>query len=306
VGLLQSMSETGDFDHCYYNELCRIRVEDLSDFNHLISNLLYIIFGLTFIIIVYWRSVTLFNRKQYRAIHRGLCVPFGAYIAMGMSLMMEGVLSSAYHFCPSSSTFQFGKEELRSPHRCSQPMGILNSFPIPSSRRCFHVCHCRHLALNYSSVEVPCESFRVKNNSNLLDLNFENLNGDSNFLHSRTKAFLLLTILTIISALFYVIEGKYDEGKATIARLIFAGVHILFTASYCLGLYYHGTIKDANGSLRLCRIHKISYCHSTQFILSTGKWMLGFYKGVTFALMPTRLRLKLSGTPFKVTPNVIS
>lgn len=64
---------------------------------------------------------------------------------------------------------------------------------------------------------------------------------------------MLLTILTIFSAIFYIIEGNWEEENARIARLGFAGVQVIFTASYCIGLYYHGSIKDSKGFLfRIC------------------------------------------------------
>jgi hypothetical protein len=65
--------------------------------------------------------------------------------------------------------------------------------------------------------------------------------------HYRTKAFVLLTILTVVSALFYVIETSGSEMAALGARLGFATIHILFMATYALAVYYHGSLKDAQG-----------------------------------------------------------
>lgn len=39
----------------------------------------------------------------------GIPQHYGLFYAMGIALMMEGVLSASYHFCPSHNNFQFGK-----------------------------------------------------------------------------------------------------------------------------------------------------------------------------------------------------
>lgn len=38
----------------------------------------------------------------------GIPKHFGLFYAMGIALMMEGVLSACYHVCPNYSNFQFG------------------------------------------------------------------------------------------------------------------------------------------------------------------------------------------------------
>ena len=40
----------------------------------------------------------------------GIPQHFGLFYAMGLSLMMEGILSGCYHVCPSYSNYQFGEE----------------------------------------------------------------------------------------------------------------------------------------------------------------------------------------------------
>lgn len=45
----------------------------------------------------------------------GIPKHFGLFYAMGIALMMEGVLSACYHVCPNYSNFQFGKMNFFSP-----------------------------------------------------------------------------------------------------------------------------------------------------------------------------------------------
>jgi hypothetical protein len=108
------------------------------DFNHIYSNIGYIICGPVFMFIVYLRQVTVEkisnnngtsplsslevgylgasektgNSTQWipRApwdISKGVFVHHGLFYAMGFSLFMTGVMSSAYHICPNQNNFQF-------------------------------------------------------------------------------------------------------------------------------------------------------------------------------------------------------
>ena len=43
--------------------------------------------------------------------HYGIPQHFGLFYAMGIALVMEGVLSACYHVCPSYSNFQFGESD---------------------------------------------------------------------------------------------------------------------------------------------------------------------------------------------------
>ena len=100
---------TGNQDLCYYNFLCSHPLFFLSDFNHVFSNLGYILLGLLFIFIVYMREK--YDDSLYHN-DRGFGIPqhYGLFYAMGFALMMEGVLSGSYHLCPNHSNFQFGKQ----------------------------------------------------------------------------------------------------------------------------------------------------------------------------------------------------
>ena len=51
----QALTETGNNDLCYYNFLCSFPMGDVQDFNHLLSNIGYVAFGLTFVGIVFYR-----------------------------------------------------------------------------------------------------------------------------------------------------------------------------------------------------------------------------------------------------------
>lgn len=97
---------TGNQDLCYYNFLCAHPLGLLSDFNHVFSNLGYIVLGLLFILLTYFREHKEYDEERNKSF--GIPQHYGLFYAMGAALMMEGVLSGSYHVCPNHSNFQFG------------------------------------------------------------------------------------------------------------------------------------------------------------------------------------------------------
>uniref|UniRef100_A0A1B6JLN8 SID1 transmembrane family member 1 n=1 Tax=Homalodisca liturata TaxID=320908 RepID=A0A1B6JLN8_9HEMI len=99
----QVLYETGNQDLCYYNFLCSHRLFFMSDFNHVFSNIGYLLFGLLFIGLTYRRQ----RISHAVGSHLGIPYHYGMFYALGVALCMEGVLSACYHLCPNHSNFQF-------------------------------------------------------------------------------------------------------------------------------------------------------------------------------------------------------
>jgi len=68
----------------------------------------------------------------------GVPTQYGVFYALGISLAMEGALSSAYHLCPNQSTFQFGKLNRQKIKLGKYAFLIFQKFLI--FRHMFHVC----------------------------------------------------------------------------------------------------------------------------------------------------------------------
>ncbi|XP_055337840.1 SID1 transmembrane family member 1-like isoform X2 [Paramacrobiotus metropolitanus] len=100
---------TGNEDICYYNFSCANTVGVLSDFNHILSNVGYVLLGLLFILLV--RRKSIFTSKLRQTVPRldeyGIPSQVGLFYGMGMALTMEGIMSACYHVCPSYNNFQF-------------------------------------------------------------------------------------------------------------------------------------------------------------------------------------------------------
>ncbi|XP_044759074.1 SID1 transmembrane family member 1-like isoform X2 [Coccinella septempunctata] len=96
------VNKTGNQDLCYYNFFCAHPLLGFSDFNHIFSNIAYILLGGLFMFVVLHRHNTIPERQ-------GVGIPehYGIYYAMGVSLIIEGLLSACYHICPSQSNYQF-------------------------------------------------------------------------------------------------------------------------------------------------------------------------------------------------------
>ncbi|XP_045770091.1 SID1 transmembrane family member 1-like isoform X1 [Maniola jurtina] len=95
--------QTGDQDVCYYNFLCAHPLGVLADFNHVYSNIGYVILGLVFMAQIRCRRKfrNIDNQELGIPQHRGLLY------SMGLALVMEGLLSACYHLCPNKMNFQF-------------------------------------------------------------------------------------------------------------------------------------------------------------------------------------------------------
>ncbi|KAI5640409.1 dsRNA-gated channel SID-1 domain-containing protein [Phthorimaea operculella] len=99
----QMVFQTGNQDLCYYNFLCAHPLGFLSDFNHVYSNVGYVVLGLAFMMQVRKRQLAARKRPQ----NVGIPQHHGLFYSMGLALVMEGLLSACYHLCPNKMNFQF-------------------------------------------------------------------------------------------------------------------------------------------------------------------------------------------------------
>ncbi|CAH0555525.1 unnamed protein product [Brassicogethes aeneus] len=96
------VNQTGNQDLCYYNFMCAHPLSGISDLNHIFSNVGYVLTGLMFIFITLHRQARVPLRFEI-----GIPVHYGLYYAMGVALIIEGLLSASYHVCPTQSNYQF-------------------------------------------------------------------------------------------------------------------------------------------------------------------------------------------------------
>ena len=91
--------ENYDNTICYYNKKCMKSLGSIEAFNNIISNILYIVLALLFMLTVR------FSRKADDGcgIHRDHSI----YYSMGICLCFVGIFSGLYHVCPSPLNFQF-------------------------------------------------------------------------------------------------------------------------------------------------------------------------------------------------------
>ncbi|XP_026314118.1 SID1 transmembrane family member 1-like isoform X2 [Hyposmocoma kahamanoa] len=99
------LNVSGSLDLCYYNFLCANPAGGLSDFNHVFSNLGYLLLGMLFVIQVRRRR----SRRRRRPRHEEYGIPehYGMLESLGVGIMVVGVLSASYHVCPNRLNFQF-------------------------------------------------------------------------------------------------------------------------------------------------------------------------------------------------------
>uniref|UniRef100_A0A1I8H0A6 SID1 transmembrane family member 1 n=1 Tax=Macrostomum lignano TaxID=282301 RepID=A0A1I8H0A6_9PLAT len=105
------LNTSGDEDICFYNFECSHPLGPISSFNSVFSNISYGLLGLLFLLLVWRRDLLQRRRPPGRRTPLqpplGLPQHHGLHYAMGVALIMQGVMSACYHVCPSYSNFQF-------------------------------------------------------------------------------------------------------------------------------------------------------------------------------------------------------
>ena len=100
-----TMIQQGDRDNCYYNDFCYRVVSYDIPFNLMISNLTYIVHGLTLdLCVLMLETKVSLCCKSVRTSQRYF---FSIACALAWALVFQGLLSALYHLCPSRFTFQF-------------------------------------------------------------------------------------------------------------------------------------------------------------------------------------------------------
>lgn len=106
----KSENMTGTLDLCFHNFECSKPFNVFSDFNHVVSNLSYLIFGLAFIACVAIKSHRLPKNQNTKTDHlseTGILQQLSIFYAMGFALVFQGLFSVCYHVCPTNHSLQF-------------------------------------------------------------------------------------------------------------------------------------------------------------------------------------------------------
>ncbi|GAB6029267.1 SID1 transmembrane member [Chamberlinius hualienensis] len=106
----EAVKASGNQDVCFYNFLCAHPNGYFNDFNHVFSNVGYIMLGFLFLCITYRRNSLHKKLVEINCEYEknfGIPHHFGLFYALAVALMMEGLLSACYHVCPNYTNFQF-------------------------------------------------------------------------------------------------------------------------------------------------------------------------------------------------------
>ena len=94
-------SVKGDLDFCYFNSRCATHIWNLHAFNNVWSNSGFVLLGVLFIIIVITRY------RNSRQAETGVDRYLGLELAMGLSMITEGLMSALYHACPNAGNYKY-------------------------------------------------------------------------------------------------------------------------------------------------------------------------------------------------------
>lgn len=96
---------SGSLDICYYNFLCAHPAGAISDFNHVFSNVGYLLLGALCMLQVRRRKMR--RKRSPRNEEYGIPSHYGLLSSLGATMMMVALLSATYHICPNGLNFQF-------------------------------------------------------------------------------------------------------------------------------------------------------------------------------------------------------
>ena len=105
---LERMALTGEQDICYINFKCDREHISLRAFNHIWSNITYILLSILTLIITAVKNISFVRELRAQGLSTtGVPQIFGLYYAVSVAFFFEGIMSGIYHLCPSIINFQF-------------------------------------------------------------------------------------------------------------------------------------------------------------------------------------------------------
>ena len=102
--------DAGNIDRCWHNHGCARPFGILPDFNHTVSNVGYIIYGLVFIVLVRLKAHFLPEENRTDTDHLGkigLPQQHSIFYTLGICMVLQGIFSAVFHTCPSNISLQF-------------------------------------------------------------------------------------------------------------------------------------------------------------------------------------------------------
>ena len=311
INYQEAMSDDGNQDICYFNFLCSIPVGVVKDFNHIFSNVFYIWFGALFILLVASKEsrrkklMASLNKKIMAKTIRtsalgipdmpfGIPEHYGIFYAMGCALIIEGVLSSCYHVCPTTESFQFDTTFM-------YVMGILSFIKVYQFRHPDVSSNAHKVFLSIGCVLVleVCGIYfestvfwtiflilyfifivifsLVIYHSGTWELNYKKLpkmwQDTSNFIRTRNSKYFarnrlcLVTALLALNVMFFLYGAIKTPGISSFLLFVFIGNLLVYVGYYTGMKMYH---KE--------KILKDIYMYG---ILSLVCWIPGLYFFVT-------------------------
>ena len=119
VWVLHGFYRDGAQDACFYNTRCMWNLGPIAAFNNVFSNFSFIVAGIAFLAVAgykYYNDVTAAqlraarvsgdNSKHAKADYN-IYSRYILYSVLGLSILMEGLMSGMFHICPSTTNYQF-------------------------------------------------------------------------------------------------------------------------------------------------------------------------------------------------------
>ena len=103
----QKEKDLGSEESCFSNYGCSRSWWIFDDFNHIISNCGYVIYGLMFICLVRTKSMILKVEQNLERQIFGSKQQYSIFYTLGICMILQGICSGIFHLCPSNTSLQF-------------------------------------------------------------------------------------------------------------------------------------------------------------------------------------------------------
>ena len=215
---------------CYYNNKCKRDLYFIPAFNNIISNILYVLFGLIFIIVVRLTSKNPANNIDFPINNDP-----SLYYSLGISLFFEGVCSAVFHICPSVLNFQFDTTFMF--------IGTMLTFITIYQKR--HMAPQPMKIYSFSAFLILVNTIPLNGLSNGFEIWFWG------------GIFFLISYLLIFSSIYLYFDEEYEVKSITLKNFVMKlkrlekkdipkMILIIATNTFTLGMYIFATINKPN------------------------------------------------------------
>jgi hypothetical protein len=241
--------DTGSEERCFSNYGCSRSWWMFDDFNHIISNCGYVIYGIVFIFLVRKKAMILCVEKNENHQIFGSNQQYSIFYTLGICLILQGVCSGIFHLCPSNTSLQFDTTimyimlilafikiyQFRHPDLVFDAFHIMYAFAVlivmeacsiyiftRTEKLVFNILFVLLYVGAFLHIALYCYYYGAVNRNNLTVILKHSFRNKETFLYPRRFACCIFCGLLNLGITAFVVSRSYEEGAASLSTPILA------------------------------------------------------------------------------------